>query len=136
MTSAKVLLVDDEVELAEAIVQRLKIRRYAARAAFSGTGAIAALQEEAPEVMIIDLHLQGMLGIDLARSVRRVRPEIVTIMLSGHGSSDAERWISNGEIFDFVMKPVEIQHLVQKIDRAKKEHDERRARGESGHGKQ
>ncbi len=37
--------------------------------------------------MIIDLHLQGMLGIDLARSVRRVRPEIVTIMLSGHGSS-------------------------------------------------
>jgi DNA-binding NtrC family response regulator len=133
MKPAKVLLVDDEVDLAEAIVQRLKIRRYAARAAFSGAGAIAALQEEDPDVMIIDLYLQGMLGIDLARSVRRIRPEIVTIMLSGHGSSDAERWISNGEIFDFVMKPVEIQQLVQKIDRAKKEHDERQKRGVCGH---
>ncbi len=49
MTSAKVLLVDDEVELAEAIVQRLNIRRYAARAAFSGTGAIAALRRTRTE---------------------------------------------------------------------------------------
>ena len=130
----KVLLIDDEAELAETLVRRLKIRHYTARAAFNGSGAIAAIQEEMPDVLIVDLYLQGVLGIDLIRSIRRVHPEIVAILLTGHGSVDMERWVSNGEIFDFVMKPVDIQKLLDTIDRAKKEHDERCRQRGVGHG--
>jgi DNA-binding NtrC family response regulator len=135
MIPAKVLVVDDEVEFAEVLVKRLNIRLYSARAVFSPAEALSALRLEVPDVMIIDLHLPGMLGIVLARLVQKVDPAIVVIILSGHGSAESERWISNGDIFDFVMKPVDIQELTKKIDRAKKEHDVRRAKRESGHGK-
>lgn len=136
MNAAKVLLVDDEVELARVLAQRLTLRRYAARAVFSPAEALSALRQEVPDVMVIDLNLPGMLGIDLARSVKSIDPSIAVIMLSGHGSSDAERWISNGEICDFLMKPIDIQQLMLKIDRAKKEHDMKCAKRESGYGKQ
>lgn len=135
MTPVKVLLVDDEVEFAEVLVKRLNIRRYAAQAVFSPAEAFTALLRSVPDVMIIDLHLPGMLGIDLARSIKKVDPTIAVIMLSGHGSAEAESWISNGLIIDFVMKPVEIQELTKKIDHAKHVHDARRAKREAGHGK-
>lgn len=134
MISAKILLVDDEVEFAEVLVKRLSIRRYAACAVFSPAEAFSALRRDVPDVMIIDQHLPGMLGIDLARAIKKVDPTIAVIMLSGHGSAESERWISSAEIFDFIMKPVEIQELTKKIDLAKKEHDARREKRERAHG--
>ncbi len=134
MTHARVLLVDDEVALAQALARRLSIRKYRATAVFNAEDALDAVGLDAPDVMVIDLHLPGMLGIDLVRAVKQLDPTIAMILLSGCGSPDAERWIGNGDILDFVMKPIEIEELVQKIDRAKKEHDARLKMKESGHG--
>lgn len=135
MTPVKVLLVDDEVEFADVLVKRLNIRHYEAQAVFSPAEAFSMLLRFVPDVMIIDLHLPGMLGIDLARSVKKAYPTIAVIMLSGHGSAEAGNWIRNGLIIDFVMKPVDIQDLTKKIDHAKKEHDARSANREAGYGK-
>jgi DNA-binding response OmpR family regulator len=76
-----------------------------------------------------------MLGTDLAREVRQTDSTVAVIMLSGQGSKQTEAWIRDGLIFDFVMKPVAIQELTKKIDSARKEHDARCARSETGHGK-
>ncbi len=134
MTHARVLLVDDEVALAQALVRRLSIREYRATAVYNAADALDTVGRDAPDVMVIDLHLSGMLGIDLVRAVKQIDPTIAMILLSGCGSPKTERWIENGDILDFVMKPVEIEELVQKIDRAKKEHDARLKMKESNRG--
>ncbi|HSW62603.1 MAG TPA: response regulator [Dissulfurispiraceae bacterium] len=135
MNRAKVLLVDDEAELAQTLVRRLNIRHYRAKSVYSAPEALEAVSREAQEVMVIDLHLPGMPGNDLARAVRQVDSTVAIIMLSGQGSMQTENWIHDGLIVDFVMKPVEIQELTKKIDRAKNEHDARCVRRDGGRGK-
>lgn len=135
MKHTKVLLVDDEVELAQTLAQRLTLRKYRTRAIYSAAEALDAVRSDKPDVMIIDLHLPGMLGTDLAREVKQADSTVAVIMLSGQGSKQTESWIRDGLIFDFVMKPVAIQELTKKIDSARKEHDARCARSETGHGK-
>ncbi|KAF0179671.1 MAG: response regulator receiver [Nitrospirae bacterium] len=135
MKRANVLLVDDEADLAQTLARRLNMRHYRARSVYSAPEALEAVSREAPEVMVIDLHLPGMPGNDLARAVRQVDSTVAIILLSGQGSLQTENWIHDGLIVDFVMKPVEIQELTKKIDSAKNEHDARCARKDGERGK-
>jgi DNA-binding NtrC family response regulator len=114
----KVLIVDDEKEFAAALAERLRIRSYDALAVFDAEEAIQAVLRDAPAVMVLDVRMPGISGVDVLRAVKQIAPRTVVIILSGHGSVDSFRKDLGNAFFDFALKPVDIDDLRQKIDKA------------------
>lgn len=118
----RVLLVDDEKAFVDTLALRLKMRDLAVDAVYDGTQALSFLLErkenEGPDVMILDLKMPDMSGLDVLRKVKRSFPKIEVIMVTGHGSDkDAEEAKQLGG-FDFLNKPVDIDKLMNRIREA------------------
>ncbi len=120
MFQTKVLLVDDEVEFVSALTERLQLRNYDAKAATNATDALTSIEKDPPDVVLLDLKIPGMDGIDILKKIKENDPTIQVIMLTGHGDIESvEEAIRNGAI-ECVMKPVDIGELLVKIEQAKK----------------
>ena len=118
MTKARVLLVDDEREFAATLTERLRLRGYEASAAFTAEEAIAAVGASAPDVVLLDLNLPGVRGVELLMTLRQLLPHGEIILLSGH--LDLADKIEGVRIdaFGLLLKPVEMAELTAKIDAA------------------
>ncbi|HMK44537.1 MAG TPA: response regulator [Dissulfurispiraceae bacterium] len=123
MRRTKVLLVDDEVEFASALAERLHYRNYNATAVFNANDAVQVARKEFPDVMVVDLKLPGGSGLEIVEAIRQFDPEVAVILLSGHGSITSKELLESGSITDYAVKPIDIEELVEKIDRAKQIHD-------------
>jgi DNA-binding response OmpR family regulator len=110
-TPLRVLVVDDEVDYATALVARLRRRGFDADAVFSGADAVARAGKGATDVVLLDLKMPGLDGLETLRAVRRVAPRVRVIVLTGHGTvaSGIEGMQIGAE--DFLMKPVDIDVL-------------------------
>ena len=115
MENLKTLLVDDEVEFVQSLAERLRIRDLSADTAFNGEQALSSVQKEAPDVMVLDLKMPGMDGLEVLRQTRKTHPEIQVIMLTGHGTRKHEDEARRLGAFGFLEKPVNIDTLVKKI---------------------
>ena len=118
MSKARVLLVDDEREFATTLTERLRLRGYEASTAFTAEEAIAAVAASAPDVVLLDLNLPGVRGIELLMTLRQLLPHGEIILLSGH--LDLAEKIEGVRIdaFGLLLKPVEMAELTAKIDAA------------------
>ncbi|NJB67805.1 CheY-like chemotaxis protein [Desulfobaculum xiamenense] len=115
---SKVLLVDDEREFVETLSERLTMRDVGSAVVYDGKQALDLLQEEEPEVMILDLKMPGMDGIEVLRRVRRDHPNVAVIILTGHGSDrDRETCMALGA-FAYLQKPVDIDVLSSTVKSA------------------
>ena len=118
MNKARVLLVDDEREFAATLTERLSLRGYEASAAFTAEEAIAAVGASAPDVVLLDLNLPGVRGVELLMTLRQLLPHGEIILLSGH--LDLADKIEGVRIdaFGLLLKPVEMAELTATIDAA------------------
>jgi len=115
---SKVLLVDDEREFVETLSERLLMRQMGSAVAYDGESALHLVNEDEPEVMILDLKMPGIDGIEVLRRVKRTHPEIEVIILTGHGSeADGELCMKLGA-FAYLQKPVNIDELSDTVKRA------------------
>ena len=111
----KILIIDDEVEFAATLCQRLKLRKFDVSEAHSGTEGLAALRASVPDVVLLDMKMPDMSGFDVLKVIRRDLPQTRTIMLTGHGSGEAgKEGLALGAI-DYLMKPVELKELLEKL---------------------
>ena len=86
----KVLVVDNEVEFASTLAERLRLRKIEAESVFSGEDALAAVPRFMPDVIILDLHLMpDITGLEVLSRVKAIDPSIEVILLTGHGSFDS-----------------------------------------------
>ncbi|MFZ2040997.1 MAG: response regulator [Desulfobacterales bacterium] len=123
---AKLLLVDDEREFVETLSERLLMRDMGSAVAYDGETALSLVQEDEPEVMILDLKMPGIDGIEVLRRVKTTRPEIEVIILTGHGSeADREVCMQLGA-FAYLQKPVDIDVLSDTLKRANAKIQERK----------
>jgi CheY-like chemotaxis protein len=128
---SKVLLVDDEREFVQTLSERLLMRDMGSTVAYDGESALAMVQEEEPEVMILDLKMPGIDGIEVLRRVKATRPDIEVIILTGHGSeADRETCMGLGA-FAYLQKPVDIDRLSETLRKA---NDKIQARKQAGAG--
>jgi|GEM_PF-366556 len=111
----KVLLVDDEKEFVETMSMRLQRRDIDARAAFGGKEALDDIAREEPDVLVLDLQMPDMNGLEVLRRVREKYPDIETIILTGHGTAAARERAVNLGAAGFLEKPVDIVTLVGTI---------------------
>ena len=116
---AKVLLVDNEREFVAILTQRLTKRDYSVACAHSGEDALAQLEEDKDiEVVILDIKMPGLDGIETLKRIKKKWPLVEVIMLTGHSTlSSAINAIKLGAR-DFLLKPIEIEQLVSKLEKA------------------
>lgn len=118
MTDVKVLLVDDEKEFTNTVAERLEIRGFDVEIAYDGATALESVREHTPQVVILDLRMPGMSGLDVLKQMKSDHPGIPVILLTGFGSeADGMAGVQQGAC-DFLMKPIEINALIDKIHEA------------------
>ncbi|MDO5674626.1 MAG: response regulator [bacterium] len=114
----RVLIVDDEDDFRETIVKRLNARKLQAEGASSGVKALEVLKEREFDVMVLDVKMPDMDGIETLRHVKKMTPEIEVIMLTGHASVEFGLKGMQLGAFDYIMKPAPINELMDTIGQA------------------
>ena len=112
---SKVLLVDDERDFVQTLSERLIMRDMGSAVAYDGESALNMIRDEEPEVMILDLKMPGIDGIEVLRQVKSINPDIEVIVLTGHGSEKDKDLCMELGAFAFLNKPVDIQLLSQTL---------------------
>ena len=120
LEEVRVLLVDDEVEFVDTLAKRMKKRKLTASRVNSGEDALEFLGQHPTDVVILDVKMPGIDGMQTLMEIKRQYPLIEVIMLTGH--ANVEVAIQGMEIgaFDYLMKPMAIDDLVYKIQDAYK----------------
>src|SRR5512144_454841 len=106
MDKFKVMIVDDENDFLETIVKRLRARSIDVTGVESGIKALEVLESVSPDVIILDVKMPGMDGIETLREIKKKRPLTEVIMLTGHASVESGIQGMQLGAFDYVMKPV------------------------------
>ncbi len=118
MSQIRVLLVDDEEELVSALVQRLGYRDIEASYALTGPQALKMIDDGDYDVVVLDLKLPGMSGMEVLNVLKKDRPGLPVLLITGHGAPvglDDEQTV---EDFGCLEKPVGFKVLVEKIREA------------------
>ena len=121
MSEPRVLLVDDEIELVTAMAERLELRGFTAVGVRSAREALDALDEMQFDVVVVDVRMPRMGGIQLARRIRRKHPGAAVVLLTGHGSRrDADEGKKAGAVA-YLAKPIDLADLIEVVRDASNE---------------
>ncbi len=120
MGEINLLLVDDEAEFVSTLAERLSFRGIDVRTAQDGEEALRLTAEEVPQVVVLDVMMPGLGGLEVLKRMKSQYPELPVILLTGHASAgDGEAGLRYGA-FDYLIKPLDIDVLLTKIREAVK----------------
>ena len=126
-----VLIVDDEEDFLETIINRLKKRDIDATGTRSGEEALEVLKGKPFDVVVLDIKMPGgMDGIEVLKEIKKLYPLTEVILLTGHASVETSIDGMKLGAFDYLMKPIKLEELLQKIAQAieKKDSQEQKVR--------
>jgi two-component system response regulator CpxR len=115
---SKVLFVDDEKEFVQTVSQRLISRDVGTYGVYNGEDALEVIAEDRPDVMVLDLKMPGLYGVEVLRQTKEMAPEVEVIILTGHGSSQDMHDCMELGAFAYLNKPVDIEELSATIKAA------------------
>lgn len=116
--TVRLLLVDDEEAFVKVLSKRLSKRNVIVTPALNGTEALRRLRQDDFDVVLLDLKMAGMDGIEVLKIFQKMAPELPVIMLTGHGCQvSAQEGLAHGA-FDYLSKPCDFEHLLLKIREA------------------
>jgi CheY-like chemotaxis protein len=114
----RILIVDDEIDLLDTLVRLLGRLGYKCRVASSAADAILALESEAPDLVVTDLHMPGTDGWAVVRHARRHDPPIPVIVLTAYATSETHQDIRRMGDTTYIAKPFANADLVNAVQRA------------------
>jgi DNA-binding response OmpR family regulator len=115
MDEPNILLIDDEEAFVTTLQERLEMRGFSPRVALDGESALEMIAQDPPDVVVLDLRMPGMSGLEVLRRIRKAWPGLPVIMLSGHGSDqDFESCVNLGAAL-YHKKPLDIEVLLDSI---------------------
>ncbi|MBC8318494.1 MAG: response regulator [Desulfobulbaceae bacterium] len=118
MVEIDVLVVDDEEDFASALTARLTLKGFNAKAVTSGEEALPAIANDPPHVVVLDLKMPDLGGLEVLEGIKSFAPNIEVIILTGHGSvANGIEGMERGA-FDYIMKPVDLEEIIVKINEA------------------
>ena len=124
----RVLLVDDEVDFVEMLSLRLNEVGERVTPAYSGRECLDILGQKAIDVVILDIRMPGMDGIETLREIKKRFPLVEVMMLTGHGTTETAVEGMKLGAFDYLMKPADFDELMLKLENARKRKDEQEER--------
>jgi DNA-binding NtrC family response regulator len=116
---AKVLLVDDEEDFLATLSERLAVRGLKVTALTRGEEAVKRIESEAFDLIVLDLSMPGIDGLETLKRIKAKQPDAEIIILSGQGSIKTSIEAMKLGAEDFLQKPVDMSELLQKISDAK-----------------
>ena len=118
MEQFTVLLVDDEKAFLDTLVKRLSKRGLSVLEAYTGTQALDIIQSQQIDVAVLDVRMPEIDGLETLREIKKIDPLIEVIMLTGHASIEVAIQGMEAGAFDYLMKPMDINELVYKLQDA------------------
>lgn len=113
----EILIVDDEPQVAEVLAKSLSRQGHRTTVVHSGMEALERLRTTAPDAMFLDVSMPGMNGLDVMAEVRRLKPSLAVVVITGHATADeVERMKSMGAV-DVIQKPSALTHYHHAIER-------------------
>lgn len=116
MTTERVLIVDDEKNIASSLKDILNDEGYEVSVAGDGLGALEMIQSDPPDLVLLDIWLPGMDGIEVLKTVKTYHPEIEVLIMSGHGTIDTAVQATKLGAYDFIEKPFSLDQLTQSVE--------------------
>lgn len=113
-----VLLIDDEQEFVTTLAERLEIRGFSTATAVDGESGLDLIRQRDWSVVILDLLMPGMSGLETLKQIRQIAPDLPVILLTGHGSTRDGMEVMKLGAIDYLMKPLAIEELLKKIKEA------------------
>jgi DNA-binding NtrC family response regulator len=113
-----VLFVDDEADFLETLLKRMKKRQVNAFGVNSGEDALIYLKDHSVDIVVMDVRMPGMDGIETLRKIKKINPLLEVIMLTGHACLEIAREGMEVGAFDYLMKPINIDELLYKLQDA------------------
>ena len=120
MSEVRVLLVDDDEGFMKALAEHIDVWDVRWEVASSGEMAVSMIEGKAPDIMVLDLNLPGMGGLEVLNRVKTELPHLPIIILTGQRSDAVEVDARRLGAFDYLRKPVQIGDLMQSIEKAAK----------------
>lgn len=120
MNDFSVLFVDDEVDFLDTLLKRMKKRRVNVSGVKSGEEALEWLSANSADVVVLDVRMPGMDGIETLKEIKKLSPLVEIIMLTGHANLEVAREGMELGAFDYLMKPIDIDELLYKVQDAYK----------------
>ena len=122
MDKDRILLVDDEKEFVRALAKRLGARGLNVEVAGDGESAVAMVKRSDFDVIVLDLAMPGLDGLETLKRLREVNPDLQVVLLTGHGSIKSGVEAMKEGAVDFLEKPAEFSELLAKIREASAKH--------------
>jgi DNA-binding NtrC family response regulator len=115
MSEFSVLVIDDEEEFRDLTVKSLKRHKLVVQGAESGEKGLELLQAGSFDVVLLDVKMPGMSGIETLRQIRSSHPLVEVVLLTGHASVDSGIEGMKLGAFDYLMKPIDLEDLIEKL---------------------
>jgi DNA-binding NtrC family response regulator len=115
MKNIKVLLVDDEKDFVNSLSERIQMRELDSKIAYDGEQALELVTDEIPDVVVLDLRMPGIDGLEVLERLKKNYPNVQVIILTGHGSDEDEKVSKRLGAYDYLQKPVSIDKLIRSI---------------------
>jgi DNA-binding NtrC family response regulator len=116
--AAAVLVVDDEYSVRDSLTQWFRKDGYRVEGAESGTDALSKLQATAYDVVLVDIKMPGMDGLELQRRIHEVDPELIVVIITAYASVETAVEALKSGAFDYITKPIDPDHLSHVVRRA------------------
>jgi DNA-binding response OmpR family regulator len=114
----KILLVDDEKEFLDALCDRLRMRGFYPDTASDGEKALTHIADQDFDVVILDLNMPGLHGMEVLRRIKKTNPELQVIILTAYSSELVKMAALHCGAFDLLSKPVDLEKLIRTVKRA------------------
>ena len=114
----KILVIDDEIELAESLVVWLKSLGYETATAADGISGIGKFKEELPDLVLLDIMMPGLSGLDVLKEIKELNKDIPVIMLTAYGTPQSAIEALRLGAYDHLGKPFNTETLLEMIKRA------------------
>ena len=121
MEHMRILIVDDETVIRDALKRILDSRRFFVEACSSGYGAIDLLHKQDFDLIVTDLKMPGMSGIEVLKAVKALQPNVPVIIITGYATVDTAVEAMKNGAFDYLSKPFSPDQFLEKVEEALKE---------------
>ncbi|MCL4503783.1 MAG: sigma-54 dependent transcriptional regulator [Deltaproteobacteria bacterium] len=114
----KILIVDDEPQVRQSFEKILTVEGHAVKTAASGEAAVAAVQAEIPDLVIMDVRLPGMSGLEAFRIIHEIEPKLPVIIMTAYGTTETAIEATKLGAFEYVLKPLDVPDILTLIGQA------------------
>ncbi|MCU0303098.1 MAG: response regulator [Thermoanaerobaculales bacterium] len=127
--ATRLLVVDDEEDFLRSIVMRIELRGLAVHGVASGSAALDYLRgnPDTVDVVLLDIRMPGMDGLETLRQIKACCPSVEVIVVTGHGSQEFSRIGRELGAFDYLIKPIRLDVILERIEAATRAGRKRRA---------